>query len=81
MSQKQDKQKPKIHFFAGNPNVEVTHGIIHLFKNVDEESDNNSLASSSNSVNNNNNNNNNSSLRSSDKSETSCDTLPVRKRN
>lgn len=27
------KQKPKIHFFAGNPSVEVIEGIVHLYKN------------------------------------------------
>lgn len=28
-----NKQKPKIHFFAGNPSVEVIEGIVHLYKN------------------------------------------------
>ena len=30
---------PKIHFFAGNPNVEQTNGVIHLFKNIDDNFD------------------------------------------
>jgi hypothetical protein len=70
MSQKQSP-KPKIHFFAGNPNVEITHGIIHLFRNLDDDSNNDNISLSSS----NNNNNNNAS---SDKLEQTQDSLPVK---